>query len=81
MKSISIKDLKLFLARYAEEVARGQTIHVTKYNKPFIQITPAAPGGLRLGSRVGKASLKPVAKAATKGYFLKCLEKDRNEDG
>ena len=79
MKSISLKDLKENLSKYTEDAAHGETIQVTKYNKPFIYLTGASQPSLNVGSRVGKGTLRSVLSRGTNGKYLKVLLEDRKD--
>ncbi|MBE7437980.1 MAG: type II toxin-antitoxin system prevent-host-death family antitoxin [Spirochaetales bacterium] len=77
MKIVPLKELKANLAMYAEEAAAGETIEITRYNRPYVRLITASSDGLRRGSRLGMAELKSAGKAASQGAYLEVLLKDR----
>ena len=79
MKSISLKLLKQSLSKYTEEAARGETIQITKHNKPFAYLLPAATPFLHAGAQVGRKPLRSIGKLASGGKYLKILKEDRDE--
>lgn len=80
MKSVPIKDLKRNLSSWTEEAAKGERVQVTKYNRPYVVLSPAGATGIHVGKKVGKEPLKSVLKEATKGRWLRALQEDRDED-
>ena len=80
MSSVTLKDLKEDLSSWAQRAAKGETIHVTKYNRPYIVLGPSNPKGLHVGSRVGKGHFVAVVKGGLRGLALKALQEDREED-
>lgn len=77
MKKTSLRELKEHLSDYAEQAARGETIEVTRYNKPFILLQPASNQNVSSGPAVGKHKLTPVLKGGTAGRALEFLIEDR----
>lgn len=80
MKSVPLKVLKSDLSHLAEEASEGSEILVTKHNRPYIRLSPGGLQNLYRGSRVGREDLRPIARGATRGRWLKVLEEDRRED-
>jgi antitoxin (DNA-binding transcriptional repressor) of toxin-antitoxin stability system len=79
VKNVSLKDLKEDLSNWTEVAAKGETVQVTRYNKPYVLLGPAAMPGVRMGSRVGE-SLKPCFdKDPTSGRWLTVLQEDRDD--
>lgn len=79
MKSVPIKELKEDLAHWAEEAANGEVLQITKYNRPYVILSPGRAPGLHQGSKAGRESLKSILHEATRGRWLKILEEDRAE--
>ncbi|AFM12508.1 type II toxin-antitoxin system Phd/YefM family antitoxin [Turneriella parva] len=77
MRIAPMQELKENLATLADIAARGETIEITKHNKPFIRLTPATALGLHIGRSVGKARLKAAVVKNTGGAYLKILAADR----
>lgn len=77
MHTAPMQELKENLSALAEKAAQGETIEITKHNKPFIRLTPATADGLHVGSRAGKIALKSAVIKSTGGAFLKVLAADR----
>ncbi|MBI2336935.1 MAG: hypothetical protein HYU97_09285 [Deltaproteobacteria bacterium] len=81
MNTVTLKDLKEDLSSWAEKAAKGEIIHVTKYNRPYIVLAPSNPKGLHVGSRVGKGRFVTVVKRRGVGKLaLKALQEDREEN-
>lgn len=79
MKKISLNEFKEGLSDFAEEVAEGEIIEVTKYNRPYIRVVAATQEGLTIGRLYRKGELKPVLKRAVSlSKILKVLEEDRD---
>jgi len=72
-----MQELKENLSALAEMAAQGETIEITKHNKPFIRLTPATMPGLHVGRFAGKKPLKSAVSKNTGGKFLKVLVADR----
>ncbi len=77
MKSVALKALKLKLSELTEEAAKGTTIEVTKYNKPFVYISSATSSSVHMGIDIGKRSLKAATKTSNLD-IVKSLNEDRN---
>jgi antitoxin (DNA-binding transcriptional repressor) of toxin-antitoxin stability system len=80
MKSVPINVLKQDLAAIIAEAEAGFDVLITKHNKPVARLTRPDARHLHIGSRFGKAKLKPAIKAKTNGRYLKLLEEDRGAD-
>ncbi|HCU25239.1 MAG TPA: hypothetical protein DF383_09485, partial [Deltaproteobacteria bacterium] len=68
------------LAYWAEQAAKGKTVEITKYNRPYVLLTAIPERGVRVGNRYGKFELKSPLQEASKGRFLDYLLQDRDED-
>ncbi|MCP5467853.1 MAG: hypothetical protein H7A32_01115 [Deltaproteobacteria bacterium] len=79
MEKISINEIKKNFAYWAKLVEQGEAIQITKYNRPYLQLTQIAESGLHCGKRFGKTSLKTRLKRATKGHYLSVLSEDRGD--
>lgn len=77
MHTAPMHELKENLSALAEIAASGETVEITKHNKPFIRLTPAAEPGLHIGRNAGKTSLKIAVSKNTAGAYLKVLAADR----
>ncbi len=82
MEKISINEIKKKFAHWANRVAQGEVIHITKYNRPYLKLTQIAEEALHYGERFGKADLKMDLKIglkrASKGRYLSVLAEDRS---
>lgn len=79
MKTVTVKELKQNLAAYMDIAAQGESVLVTKYNRPYVRlVTQKDQQGLIIGSRVGKASLKPGPKHLHIPQWRRYLDEDRN---
>lgn len=79
MKSVPLKELKENLASWAEEASKGETVQVTKYNRPYIVLSAGKTPGLYQGGKVGREVLRSVLKEATCGQWLRYLAEDRDD--
>lgn len=70
-------ELKQNLSALAELAAQGETVEVTKHNKPYVRLTPAIAAGLHIGQQAGKQPIKTAVQKNTGGAFLKALAADR----
>lgn len=70
-------ELKQNLSALAGLAARGETVEITKHNKPYVRLVPAAAVGLHIGQQAGKRSIRTAVKKNTGGAFLKVLAADR----
>jgi prevent-host-death family protein len=77
MKRISIQALKSQLSALVAEAESGETIVVTRHNKPVAQLGPARHSQVHRGARVGIGRLEPAVKRGTKGRYLTVLTEDR----
>lgn len=81
MKSVPLKDLKNNLAGFAEMASHGETILITKHNKPYVRLSAANEPDVRVGTRFAKGRLRPCLKSAkTRGQYLRYLLEDREDD-
>ncbi|OGQ23476.1 MAG: hypothetical protein A3I05_07380 [Deltaproteobacteria bacterium RIFCSPLOWO2_02_FULL_44_10] len=79
MKKVPLKELKENLSHWTEEAAGGEVIHITKHNRPYVELWPAGQEHLHVGKQIGKTALKPVLKEASSGKWLEVLQEDREE--
>lgn len=77
---VPIKELKEGLAKWTEKVAKGATIQVTKYNRPYVEISPVQSRGVWIGDAIRTPLGFSPLKNATKGVFLDYLLEDREDD-
>lgn len=77
MHTAPMHELKENLSALAEIAANGETVEITKHNKPFIRLTAATAQGLHVGRFAGKQPLKTAVSKNTGGLFLKVLAEDR----
>lgn len=80
MKTVSIDELKRNLSAFIDEAAKGERIVITKHRRPVAALAPATPEHVHVGKRFGRAKLRPLFKAATKGAYLDVLLEDRRHD-
>lgn len=78
--AITLKELKNALGEWVSRAAKGNIIKVTRYNKPYIQITGDTNGSsLWIGRFAGKKNLLPGAPLSTKIHVKSVLDQDRGE--
>jgi prevent-host-death family protein len=77
MRTAPMQELKENLATLAEIAAGGETVEITKHNKPFIRLMPATAPGLHIGRNAGQAKLRAAVAKSTAGAYLKVLASDR----
>jgi prevent-host-death family protein len=80
MKQISLQELKRQLSHWIDLARSGETILITKHNKPVAKLTTAVQPGRYIGKRFGKGNLKPLFDNLTKGEALRVLMEDRYGD-
>ena len=80
MKQVSLQDLKQRLSAFVAEAASGDTIVITRHQRPMAQLSSAELQHLHLGASFGKSTLKRVLRGKTQGRYLRVLLEDR-EDG
>ena len=81
MKTVSIDELKRRLSWFIDQAAAGERFIVTKHRRPVASIAAAGTEHLRIGSRFGRARLKPALKGPTRGQYLAVLLEDRRPSG
>lgn len=81
MKTVSIDELKRSLSAFIDRAARGERIVITKHRRPVATLAPANREHVRVGSRAGRARLKPLLKGPTRGAYLDVLIEDRRPEG
>jgi prevent-host-death family protein len=81
MKEISIKDLKRNLSAVLQDAAAGTPVVITFHNKPLARLGPVEPAEVHRGSSFGKARLRPLLRAKTRGRYLSLLIEDRKGEG
>jgi prevent-host-death family protein len=82
MKHISLKTLKENLSDYTEAAAKGEVIAVTKYNRPYIVLSPSThsiASDVHVGKSLG-APLSSIGGKTTKGKNLALLLEDRDNE-
>jgi prevent-host-death family protein len=81
MKTVTIDELKRNLSACIDEAAAGERFVITKHRRPVASLTAAGTEDLRIGSRFGRARLKPALKDPTRGQSLAVLLEDRRPAG
>jgi len=77
VKTVSIDDLKRNLSAFVANAAAGERIIITRHGRPVASLTGADLEHVHVGSRAGRAALRPLLKSATKGAYLAVLADDR----
>lgn len=80
MKTVSLQDLKRHLSALVTEAAKGETILITKHDKPIARLDAAGSQYLHVGDLVGTGGIKRLLRNATKGRYLDILLDDRRGD-
>lgn len=79
MKKATLKELKDNLSTLTEIASKGETVEITRYNRPYIILSPTQLQNLTVGRRVGLGvEIKPLGRSLTKGLYLSFLEADRD---
>jgi hypothetical protein len=81
MKTVSLDELKRNLASLVAAVTGGERILITRHRRPVASLSRVDLEHVHVGAQAGRASLKPLLRAATRGAFLKVLVKDRRPPG
>jgi prevent-host-death family protein len=77
VRAVQMHELKQNLSALAELAAQGETIEITKHNKPYVRLMPATAVGLHIGQQAGKRFIRTAVRKNTRGAFLKVLAADR----
>lgn len=80
MRKVSLYELKRDLSGLIREAEAGETIVITRHDHPVATLGSAELEHVRIGSRFGKGTLKPLLHAATAGRYLETLNEDRGQD-
>lgn len=70
-------ELRRCLSAILAEAASGADVLILKYNRPWVRLTRAGNGHLRVGAQFGRGSLRPLFRNATNGRYLEVLLDDR----
>jgi prevent-host-death family protein len=81
MKTVSIDELKRNLASLVAAAAGGERILITRHRRPVASLSRADLEHAHVGALAGRASLKPLLRAATRGAYLEVLVDDRRPPG
>lgn len=81
MKTVSIDELKRNLASLVAAAAGGERILITRHRRPVASLSQADLEHVHVGVLAGRASLKPLLRAATRGAYLEVLAEDRRPSG
>jgi prevent-host-death family protein len=77
MKTVSIDELKRNLSAFVNRAAAGERIVITRHRRAVAALAPAGSEHVHIGSRFGRARLKPALKGPTRGAYLDVLIEDR----
>jgi prevent-host-death family protein len=78
MSSVPIQDLKQHLSGYVDRAAAGETLVITRHNRPVATLAPHDLQHVRIGASFGKGSLEPLLRRGSRGRFLEVLAADRD---
>jgi antitoxin (DNA-binding transcriptional repressor) of toxin-antitoxin stability system len=78
MRSVSIQALKAGFAAWAGMAAGGETVQITKHNRPYLLLTGCRNAAVHQGSRAG-GELGSALKGPTHGKWRQVLDEDRRE--
>lgn len=73
MKTVSIDELKRNLASLVAAAAGGERILITRHRRPVASLSRADLEHVHVGALAGRARLKPLLRAATRGAYLEVL--------
>jgi len=77
MKQVSIHGLKGHLSAVIADAESGQTILITRHNRPVAQLAPARVPHTHMGKGRRAGTLRPLLKRGTRGRYLSVLLEDR----
>jgi prevent-host-death family protein len=77
MRTASIDELKRNLSAFVAAAAGGERILITRHGRPVASLTRADLEHVHVGAAAGRATLRPLFKAATRGAYLDVLAEDR----
>ncbi len=80
MKTVSIDQLKRNLSSLVDEAAAGERVVITRHQRPVASLTRVDLEHVHVGVRAGRAALRPLLKAPTRGAYLQVLADDRRAD-
>jgi prevent-host-death family protein len=80
MPTAPIQDLKRHLAEWLRAVEAGETVTITRRNRPVAILGPVRRAGRRVGSRFGAGVLIPLPFRMTAGSAAAELAEDRGDD-
>jgi antitoxin (DNA-binding transcriptional repressor) of toxin-antitoxin stability system len=81
MKTASIDELKRNLASFVAAAEGGERIIITRHGRPVASLSRAGLEHVHVGALAGRARLKPLLRAATRGAYLEVLAEDRRAGG
>ena len=80
MKTVSIDQLKRNLSSLVDEAAAGERVVITRHRRPVASLTRVDLEHVHVDARAGRAALRPLLKAPTRGLYLQVLADDRRAD-
>ena len=77
MKKVSLYELKQDLSGLVREAEAGEPIVITRHRRAVATLGSASLEHVHVGSRFGKAVLRPLLRRATRGKYREVLAEDR----
>ena len=77
MKTVSIEELKRKLSGLLTQAADGERIVVTRHKRRVATICAVDQEHVRVGSKFGRARLRPALEDGSHGKYLGVLAEDR----
>lgn len=81
MSTVPVQYLKQHLAEILEQVLRGDSVLITRRNRPIAEIHPVASrSGRRRGSQFGQGELGPLPFSVDAAVLRKVIDEDRSDE-
>ncbi|MBI4603775.1 MAG: type II toxin-antitoxin system prevent-host-death family antitoxin [Planctomycetes bacterium] len=74
-------EFKKHLSAVMAEVAAGARVLITRHKRPVAQLASADLEHVHVGAKFGRAQIRPLFRAKTRGRYLEILDDDRREGG
>jgi prevent-host-death family protein len=80
MSILTLNDFKVRLSEWLARVAKGETVTITRYGKPWVEVRPTSmPQGLLIPKAKKSHRLKPLVKKSSRLNLSAYWTEDRGE--
>jgi prevent-host-death family protein len=77
MNQVSYQHLKQHLSETLDRAEKGESILISRHNRPCAMLIAAGNTGVHVGKQYGQGVLAPAIKSSTGGRYLSALADDR----